>query len=166
MGGYQSFRIKLICLSEHVMCSFMFCAPSNITSNITPLLVHPLLPLKQQDCQCCNHYCHLFHLALLVSFEEARSLHTFDAHPRGSGRSTDKICGGHFRQRRGGLERWRRKRCPMWFAARLAAVYVAASRLGRPWGKARIWYRSGQSLIRWLQKDVDRRLRHFYISAH
>ena len=88
-------KIDLFVGTRHV-CSCVLCSLQHNTHNITPLLVHPLLPLKQQDCQCCNHYCHFLHLALLVSFEE-RSLYTFDAHPRGSGRSTDKNCGGHFR---------------------------------------------------------------------
>ena len=100
--GVTNPSIKLTCLSEHVMCVYVLCSLQHNTHNITPLLVHPLLPLKQQDCQCCNHYCHLLHLALLVSFEE-RSLYTFDAHPRGSVRSTDKIVADISAQRRRGV---------------------------------------------------------------
>ena len=54
----------------------------------------------------------------------------------------------------------------MWFAARLAAVYVAAFR--SPLGGGGHEYGigvCGQSLICWLQEDVDLRLRHFHISA-
>ena len=53
----------------------------------------------------------------------------------------------------------------MWFAARLAAVYVAA--FGSPLGGGHEYGIEvcGQSLICWLQEDVDRRLRHFHISA-
>ena len=52
----------------------------------------------------------------------------------------------------------------MWFAARLAAVYVAA--FGSPLGGGHEYGIEvcGQSLICWLQKDRSE-LRHFHISV-
>ena len=141
----------------------MFCAPSNIhnTHNITPLLVHPLLPPKQQDCQCCDHYCHLFHLALLVSFEK-RSPHTFDAHsrPRVWPINGQKLWRTFPSEARGfgtlASEKMSNVVCR-------AAGSSLRCCIWSPLGEARIWYRNGQNLIRWLH--VDRRLRHFHISA-
>ena len=136
------------------MCSCVLCSLQHNTHNITPLLVHPLLPLKQQDCQCCNHYCHLLHLALLVSFEE-RSLYTFDAHPRGSGRSTDKNCGGHFRTEADGgwtVGVGENVQCGLprgWQQSTLL-------HLARPWGGGGHEYGigvCGQSLICWVQEE-------------
>lgn len=56
-------------LSDHIMCS-MFCAISlSPTPTRTPPHATLFFHFLPQNCQCCNYYCHLLHLVVLVSFK-------------------------------------------------------------------------------------------------